>query len=694
MNQPLSYTARYAAQPLNAKIYETYLTTLQLDLNDRSRLLARGLTLDHIARAQYASKGAATKATSNALGTVERAYNLDGVAGFYWDEKRNQRAVFGKQGLLIPSRDVDGQISSLLLRDNAAAHGKPKYIAFSTGNKPRGGRTYNTTHCPIIGGSPSEQSGAIIRVTEGILKADVTTALGDIYCIGLHGINAPDNLAYTLERLQCSKVLLCLDQEQTKDVIRARAKLYAEIKELGYDVNFETWDPNYKGIDDALLKAKDSVRELSTDELASYIEDGRELDPKNGEWVYVIGIERMVHVEHATELKKAQFADKFGMGTADAVSDLLTGEFRRVDSPVYVPGAPRFIKERGQEYLNFWVPREITSAAGNVEPFIEHLSYLFPVDEERQTIEQYIAHHIQSPGDKIHWAPIVCGLPGTGKSFLGEVVEKMLGEKNVSRPSNESIHEIYNGWMKRAQIVVVQELMSDGRRELMNKLKPMITDPIVSVREMHKQSYEMPNHCNFMFFTNHKDAIIIEENDRRWFVVHSPAIPKAPEEYVKLFSWLHEEQTAPALMHWAENVDMTGFLPKAHAPKTGARAELVKMSMTPLAAWISSGIEENAWPFNLDLISIRHLKSRSVCPPEFSRLSDHKFGDALRAAGAMKLPGAPYTLPDQSKATIWALRRAELYGQLDKEAVVEKYMKWANSQAQPGGNPLEETSPF
>jgi hypothetical protein len=64
----------------------------------------------------------------------------------------------------------------------------------------------------------------------------------------------------------------------------------------------------------------------------------------------------------------------------------------------------------------------------------------------------------------------------------------------------------------------VEEMMAKARQEIMNKLKPMITEPWCTIREMYRPAYEQPNRFNFLFFSNHNNALLLDNSDRRYCI--------------------------------------------------------------------------------------------------------------------------------------------------------------------------------
>jgi hypothetical protein len=52
-------------------------------------------------------------------------------------------------------------------------------------------------------------------------------------------------------------------------------------------------------------------------------------------------------------------------------------------------------------------------------------------------------------------------------------MELIVGKPNVVRPSNDEMISKWTRWMEVAQLAVVEELMTLGRLEVSNRLKPV-----------------------------------------------------------------------------------------------------------------------------------------------------------------------------------------------------------------------------
>jgi hypothetical protein len=58
----------------------------------------------------------------------------------------------------------------------------------------------------------------------------------------------------------------------------------------------------------------------------------------------------------------------------------------------------------------------------DIDTVVKHLKLICGTDERTETLKKWIAHQVQYPGVMVGWAPIIQGISGCGKSFIGELV--------------------------------------------------------------------------------------------------------------------------------------------------------------------------------------------------------------------------------------------------------------------------------
>lgn len=700
-------------------VYSKMLSILDLSESHSELLSARHLSVAEIRTFGY--KTFPTK-RSNVVSVVASAFENDlaGIPGF-WQNDQGQWQLAGRAGIAIPIRDEKGKICSIKIRVDNPRTPASKYLLLSSNPKvdsktgiqshPNGTSAKIRVHYPI----PMPDKVKCLRITEGEIKSDITTSILPEYTVSLPGVSNWKLGLEIADKLKPESILLCFDSDKDEAknaslstdssyggkksapshfqsdeevgkeeffVGKCLASLYLALKRAGYEVAIEDWPKELgKGIDDVILDgAGDRLTRLTGEEADDFADKMLLLGIPTG-WLYIVGTKRFVHVEQGHELDKEQFSDKFRPENPDVNASMVCLQnpaFVRVDLPIYIPERPVFYTEDRKTFYNFWRTGGIHRAKGDVSIFLEHAEYIVPDKRELGHLLDWLAYNIQQPGKKIHWAMLVQGKQGTGKSYFGRMMSSLLGPNNVSLPTNEMIHEPYTAWQKSCSLVIVEEVMAAERRNLMNKLKPIITEPIVQIREMHKPAYTQPNVFNLLMFTNHEDALVLEEGDRRYCVIFSPAEPKEPSYYHTLWDWTAEN--LPALLDYMMSRDISKFEAKAHAPMTEAKVKVISSSKPALTTWIDDMIQAEAWPFMGDTICTNHLMA--VLPPYLKGVTPQTLGRALAAAGAI---GIGQHRVKAGVLRLWAIRRQAFWKLQPTSSVVAEYDRWLMNST-PGGN--------
>jgi hypothetical protein len=346
---------------------------------------------------------------------------------------------------------------------------------------------------------------------------------------------------------------------------------------------------------------------------------------------------------------------------------------RKFEALVYLPEAPEFPDgETGGRY-NIWRKSGVEARLGDVKPFLEHMAFLFPDEGDRDLVLDYLALLTQKPADKIHFALLVRGSQGTGKSWIGNLMERIVGRPNTVRPSNDEVISKWTRWMEGAQLAVVEELMTLGRLEVANRLKPVITDPTIRIEEKNCSIYSIPNKLNFLCFTNHEDALKIEHGDRRWLVVFSPAVKKDAAHYERLFGYL-ENGGAAFVKHWLlqRRIVLNGH---GVAPATSGKETMRRMSMGDAESYLLDLYESNEAPFDFDLVRVDDLVSavpvklagRSSLRSRLAKFLKEEIGAVAHTRHTKQHANRP---PWQ----LWSLRNHEVWDNIGAAGRIDAYV--------------------
>ena len=110
---------------------------------------------------------------------------------------------------------------------------------------------------------------------------------------------------------------------------------------------------------------------------------------------------------------------------------------------------------------------------------------------------------------------------GAGKGLIAmKVLRPLLGEHCVVRRQSE-LQSQFNSYMRNALLVIVDEaeISSLQNDEVIDSdLKNFITEPMITIRGMHKEAVLVESRANFIFISNKPKVVNLPEHDRRYNV--------------------------------------------------------------------------------------------------------------------------------------------------------------------------------
>lgn len=258
------------------EIYSIVLSGLELSDAHRKDLHQRGLTDRTIHSGEYRSVVAPSRTAKSTRmlkawldeGPATRRELVLTVPGVIQDGGKPIR-FSSPCGLLIPVRNLTGQIVALRIRPDVPGEGgKYRWISSRSQVHPNHPSPGTPCHvpCGILG--PVE----VLRITEGELKADIAFRLSGIPTLSIPGVSLWKLVLPLIEELKPKAVLIGLDADCSTNIAVANA-LQGLVTMLSsrFDVAVETWQPNAgKGIDD-LLASGGSPTVLRADNLQSLL---------------------------------------------------------------------------------------------------------------------------------------------------------------------------------------------------------------------------------------------------------------------------------------------------------------------------------------------------------------------------------------------------------------------------------------
>jgi len=325
-------------------------------------------------------------------------------------------------------------------------------------------------------------------------------------------------------------------------------------------------------------------------EMAAYVfvrREGKFYNPITASWLTPSAFD----VEFSTVVPK-----RFGRASMYAKIEMMV---KSVEDVMYYPRVEpgSIFVLNGVKYVNAmqpfqmpepdkdWISNHVWSTCH------EHLINL--LGDEHVHILNWMAWNVQNPGKKILWAPIIVGTQGDGKTTLMKIMAAAMGTRNVKFVSPETLDSSFNGYAEGSCVVALEEIRVVGksRHPIMEKLKPLITNDVIEVHEKFRAGRQVVNCTNYIAFTNHEDALVIDAHDRRWGVFRTKFKDRdelnaklTPEYWKKLHSQI--ENNHGAIRSWLLDEDLSDFDPMVAPPITAAKLKMIGWSRSSAATEI------------------------------------------------------------------------------------------------------------
>lgn len=278
--------------------------------------------------------------------------------------------------------------------------------------------------------------------------------------------------------------------------------------------------------------------------------------------------------------------------------DLWMGDARRItvagramrpdrEYPVY--------EERGEKWLNTYNAPLHNAEGGTVDAGVELLEQIAPDEGERKYLTQWLAHkwrypHIPGPA----LVMVAHNTFGTGRGTFAELLGRVFGQEYVTQLSFEHVagktsQAQYTDWQANTLIAFVSEAMDTGagawhaKHDAYERLKELVeTSPVTkTLIAKGKPAYAAKIFCSYIIATNHADALVVPESDRRFFVM-SNGKPRLPAFWDRVREWMSVPANIAAFAQWLGEVDLAGFSAHAAPPSTGAKETMVQLGRSDL----------------------------------------------------------------------------------------------------------------
>lgn len=309
-------------------------------------------------------------------------------------------------------------------------------------------------------------------------------------------------------------------------------------------------------------------------------------------------------------MTRQQFCNSFGHrfinsgGKRKLVADLLfhMPTTQRLAGVTFEPGKALLVDTREGRKVNQWAgfqvePHPEPVVKEQVAPFLDYLYTVISSSQPEvyQWVLGWIAHIFQEPSFKTGTALVLVGLPGVGKSFIGEhFLVPLIGVHAVTTSSADRAVQGFNALFDNRVYVQCDEAISNRQRQTAARLKSLITDPTIIIEPKGIDPYEKPNHMRLLFTSNEtRDAVFLTDgmDDRRYTVLEVSPIQKGRlnDYWRPLAKWALDKANLARVHRYLLDVkyDRAAI---ATPLKTEAKVLMQEHSMPVFDRWLASWI--------------------------------------------------------------------------------------------------------
>lgn len=283
----------------------------------------------------------------------------------------------------------------------------------------------------------------------------------------------------------------------------------------------------------------------------------RELNEKHA-FVMIGGKATIITERYDTDLKrhtleytsptdfKVRYCNRFvrvGKEEIPAGKAWLESPFRRSYDEIICDPDPNRAQDPDVRSYNLWRGWQVKPIKGDWSLMRTHLMTVGADGDEAtgEFLLDWFAWMVQQPHLPAETGIVWQGAQGAGKSFIGKMIGKLLGQHFVHVSNVGHLVGKFNGHLQDAVLVLSDEAFWAGDKTSGGALKALVTEPSFMIERKGRDAVVAKNHVHLLVATNHEWAAPLDHDDRRFCVVNVPSYHANDRQYFDAIAaqWMH-----------------------------------------------------------------------------------------------------------------------------------------------------------
>lgn len=237
--------------------------------------------------------------------------------------------------------------------------------------------------------------------------------------------------------------------------------------------------------------------------------------------------------------------------------------------------------------FNLWRGFAITPSPGDWRLMDAHLRDVIccGVEEHYEYLLNWFARMLQRPGEQGEVAVVLRGGKGTGKGTVGNAFAKIFGQHALYLTNSKHLTGQFNGHLRDAVYVFVDEAFFAGDKAHESVLKGLITDPFITVEAKFRDATTVKNVTHILMASNESWVVPASVDERRYFVLEVDGSHAQDATYFNALNCEMENGGLSAMVSDLLQRDITGFDVRC-VPQTQALTDQKIASLRGPEAWL------------------------------------------------------------------------------------------------------------